>query len=72
MGGAIAAHYLQQYPHDIHAAVLASPMFGIDLGLLPNWLARWVTGLLEWLTQLLGIESPMRRVRAPMTPAVCR
>ena len=58
MGGAIAARYLQQYPHDIDAAVLASPMFGIDLGFLPNWLARVVTGLMEWITQLLGIESP--------------
>ncbi len=68
MGGAIAAHYLQQYPHDIHAAVLASPMFGIDLGLLPNWLARWVTGLLEWLTQLLGIESPYAPSQGPYDP----
>lgn len=68
MGGAIAAHYLQQYPHDIDAAVLASPMFGIDLGLLPNWLVRWITGLMEWFTQLLGIESPYAPSQGPYDP----
>lgn len=65
MGGAIAAHYLQQYPQDFKAAVLASPMFGIELGALPTWLARFITWLMEWTTQLLGIESPYAPSQGP-------
>ena len=58
MGGAISARYLQTYPQDITAAVFSAPMFGIQLGWLPTWLARVVTWLLDSVTQLLGIESP--------------
>lgn len=58
MGGAIAVNYLHQYPEDVTAAALSAPMFGIALGALPNWLARFVTWLLDGVTQLLGIESP--------------
>jgi lysophospholipase len=65
MGGAIAAHYLEQYPQDVKAAVLSSPMFGIELGALPTWLARFITWLMEWFTQLLGIESPYAPSQGP-------
>ncbi|MGN5113294.1 alpha/beta fold hydrolase [Aeromonas jandaei] len=40
MGGAISARYLERWPDDIRAAVLSSPMLGINLGGLPKWLAR--------------------------------
>lgn len=40
MGGAIALRYLQQYPHEIKAVVLTSPMLGIDSGKAPFWLAK--------------------------------
>ena len=32
MGGAISARYLERWPDDIKAAVLSSPMLGINLG----------------------------------------
>ncbi|MGL5709048.1 MAG: alpha/beta fold hydrolase, partial [Aeromonas sp.] len=40
MGGAISARYLERWPNDIKAAVLSSPMLGINLGGLPKWLAK--------------------------------
>lgn len=40
MGGAISARYLERWPDDIEAAVLSSPMMGINLGGLPKWLAK--------------------------------
>ncbi|PTT48046.1 alpha/beta fold hydrolase [Aeromonas sp. HMWF016] len=40
MGGAISARYLERWPDDIRAAVLSSPMMGINLGGLPKWLAK--------------------------------
>ncbi|WP_421192477.1 alpha/beta fold hydrolase [Aeromonas jandaei] len=40
MGGAISARYLERWPDDIRAAVLSSPMLGINLGGLPKWLAK--------------------------------
>lgn len=40
MGGAISARYLERWPADIRAAVLSSPMLGINLGGLPAWLAK--------------------------------
>lgn len=36
---AISARYLERWPDDIKAAVLSSPMMGINLGGLPKWLA---------------------------------
>ncbi|WP_421245938.1 alpha/beta fold hydrolase [Aeromonas sanarellii] len=40
MGGAISARYLERWPDDIQAAVLSSPMMGINLGGMPKWLAK--------------------------------
>ncbi|QXW29708.1 alpha/beta fold hydrolase [Aeromonas sanarellii] len=40
MGGAISARYLERWPDDMQAAVLSSPMMGINLGGLPKWLAK--------------------------------
>lgn len=58
MGGTIAARYLARHPAGITAAAFSAPMFGIQLGPLPEWLARIICWLMETVTQLLGFESP--------------
>tara|TARA_B110000881_G_C18557177_1_gene507639 strand:+ start:283 stop:1299 length:1017 start_codon:yes stop_codon:yes gene_type:complete len=40
MGGLIAARYMQRYPKSIKAAVLSSPMIGINTGIIPFSLAK--------------------------------
>lgn len=40
MGSAIAARYLQQYQQPITAAVFSSPMFAINSGIIPDFLAQ--------------------------------
>jgi len=40
MGGAIAARYLQDYPENIQAAVLSSPMLGFISGGIPDIFAK--------------------------------
>lgn len=40
MGGAITARYLQDYPNQIQAAVLSSPMLGFNSGGIPDMIAR--------------------------------
>ena len=40
MGGAIAARYLQDYPDNIQAAVLSSPMLGFNGGGIPDIIAK--------------------------------
>lgn len=40
MGGAISARYLQNYPNSIQAAVLSSPMFGFNSGVIPDFIAK--------------------------------
>ena len=42
MGGAIAARYLQDYPDNIQAAVLSSPMLGFNRGGIPRNIATWL------------------------------
>ncbi|MFC0445502.1 alpha/beta fold hydrolase [Pseudidiomarina halophila] len=54
MGGAIAALYLSRYPHKVKSAVLSSPMFGIQTGWIPHWLAVVVTRTGAALNQLLN------------------
>lgn len=39
MGCAIGALYMQLYPNDFNAAVFSSPMFGIELGPIPDGIA---------------------------------
>jgi len=57
MGGAISARYLERWPDDIRAAVLSSPMMGINLGGLPKWLAKGVTATIGTVGGWLG-EPP--------------
>ncbi|MGQ4277577.1 alpha/beta fold hydrolase [Pseudidiomarina sp. E22-M8] len=57
MGGAIAALYLARYPHNVKSAVLSSPMFGIQTGWIPHWLAVAVTRAGAALNQLLSPQT---------------
>lgn len=43
MGSAISALYLEQKQHPFQAVAFFSPMFSINLGILPNWLAKSIT-----------------------------
>ncbi|WP_019616247.1 alpha/beta fold hydrolase [Psychromonas ossibalaenae] len=43
MGGTISALYLLQYQHPFQAAVFFSPMFSIDLGGIPESIAKIIT-----------------------------
>ena len=53
MGGAIAARYLQDFPNNIEAAVLSSPMFGFNSGSIPNFIAELVLTVSARLNQWL-------------------
>ncbi|MGU5769511.1 lysophospholipase [Aeromonas sp. YN13HZO-058] len=57
MGGAISARYLERWPGDIKAAVLSSPMLGINLGGLPKWLAKGLAATLGTVGGWIG-EPP--------------
>ena len=54
MGSAITVRLLQLYPDCIQAAVLASPMIGINTGLIPHWLATVLVGTGLRLNNCLG------------------
>jgi lysophospholipase len=55
MGGAIIALYLQQYKNPFQASVFFSPMFSINLGILPTFLAKLITHtsaeICSWFTE---------------------
>ncbi|PHR83694.1 MAG: lysophospholipase [Colwellia sp.] len=51
MGGAIAARYLQDFPNNIQAAVLSSPMLGFDSGSIPKFIAESVLKISAKLNQ---------------------
>ncbi|RQM73970.1 alpha/beta fold hydrolase [Aeromonas jandaei] len=57
MGGAISARYLERWPDDIRAAVLSSPMLGINLGGLPKWLAKGLATTIDTVGGWFG-EPP--------------
>lgn len=57
MGGAISARYLERWPDDIQAAVLSSPMMGINLGGLPAWLAKGLASTIDTVGGWFG-EPP--------------
>lgn len=68
MGGAIAAHYLQQYPHDIHAAVLAPPCSASIWGCCRTGWPAGSPACWSASTQPLGIESPYAPSQGPYDP----
>lgn len=43
MGGAVSAGYLEKYPDDFTAAVLSAPMFTMDTGKIPEWIAKIIS-----------------------------
>lgn len=45
MGGAIGALTLEEFPELFDGAVLSAPMFSINMGVLPVWLAKFVARL---------------------------
>lgn len=53
MGGAIAARYLQDYPDNIQAAVLSSPMLGFNSDGIPNVMAELLVKITVQINQLL-------------------
>lgn len=57
MGGAISARYLERWPNDIEAAVLSSPMMGINLGGLSKWLAKGLAATMDQVGSWWG-EPP--------------
>ncbi|WP_349920471.1 alpha/beta fold hydrolase [Aeromonas veronii] len=57
MGGAISARYLERWPDDIQAAVLSSPMMGINLGGIPKWLAKGLAATMDTVGSWWG-EPP--------------
>lgn len=56
MGSTISALYLQQKTHPFQAAAFFSPMFSINLGILPTFLAKFITYLVDlicgWFSDL--------------------
>jgi len=57
MGGAIAGLYLQSYHHDFNAAVLSSPMFGINFGQIPRPVASVYSRAMHMVNKLINTES---------------
>lgn len=54
MGGAIAVRTIQLYPELIKAAVLSSPMFAINSGGLPMWLAKGIISSGVFINELVA------------------
>ena len=52
MGGAIAARYLQDYPNSIQAAVLSSPMLGLDSSPIPSFIAKGLIKITDKINQI--------------------
>jgi len=57
MGGAIGSLYLQSYHHDFNAAVLASPMFGINFGQIPRPIANVYSRAMHIVNKIIHTES---------------
>lgn len=57
MGGAIAARYLQDYPDSIQAAVLSSPMLGLNGGGIPDIITKSLIKSTNQINQWFG-EAP--------------
>ncbi|QOL27231.1 alpha/beta fold hydrolase [Thalassotalea sp. LPB0316] len=57
MGGNISALYLAKHSNSIQAAVLASPMIGINTGGLPMWLGKALINTRVWWDKHFNQES---------------
>ncbi|EKE80924.1 alpha/beta fold hydrolase [Idiomarina xiamenensis] len=58
MGGAIAALYLARRQHRFASACFTSPMFGINSGMAPQWLARALVNAGACLNRLFWRREP--------------
>lgn len=56
MGGLIAARLMQKSPDIIQAAALSSPMIGVDTGIIPFSVAKYLIKLSAWTNVLLSNE----------------
>ncbi|MCI7806199.1 MAG: alpha/beta hydrolase [Spirochaetales bacterium] len=54
MGGGIATRFLEIYPDVFDYAILSSPMIGINLGAVPEWAAKFLSGSANVLGQGAG------------------
>ncbi|QDP00002.1 alpha/beta fold hydrolase [Thalassotalea sp. PS06] len=57
MGGTIASLYGQKYPERFQAIALSAPMFGIDTGGIPDWLATTMVGLGSGLNSVFSDKA---------------
>ena len=57
MGGAISLRLMQRLPHLIQAAILSTPMVGIKLGGLPQWVASTLVFSGDIINQLVDDQS---------------
>jgi len=57
MGGAISSLYLQNYHNEFDAAVLSSPMFGINFGQIPRPIANVYSKAMHIVNKLINTES---------------
>ncbi|WP_169303025.1 alpha/beta fold hydrolase [Thalassotalea mangrovi] len=57
MGGTIASLYVQKYPQHIQALALSAPMFGLDTGSLPHWLATSLVATGHNINQLFSDQA---------------
>ncbi len=57
MAGAIASLYLEKYQEDFDAAVLCSPMFGINFGQIPRPVANLYSRAMHVVNKLINTES---------------
>lgn len=54
MGGTIATIYCATYQHPYKKLILSAPMFSIETGIVPYWLARWIVFAGAWLNRWLA------------------
>ncbi|MDV6316670.1 alpha/beta hydrolase [Idiomarina sp. HP20-50] len=54
MGGTIATLYCASYSHPYSKLILSAPMFSIETGKAPYWLARWVVTAGAYLNKWLA------------------
>jgi len=54
MGGTIVTIYCATYQHPYSRLILSAPMFSIETGVFPYWLARWVVAVGAYLNRFLA------------------
>ncbi|MCK7459789.1 alpha/beta hydrolase [Idiomarina aminovorans] len=54
MGGTIATIYCATYQHPYRKLILSAPMFSIETGAVPYWLARGVVAVGAWLNRYVA------------------